>query len=162
MKEFILLALASAVLPLAALELKIEKDCAAVIPSPRTADWKSAKLIPGMTIGPKGKQTELAFKNGKTSTGELDWSITAKKRNHLIEVTSEIVNKTDKELWIEPELRLAFTGSSFRNFWDGFNVVKNIEKAPLLRRTTKSKFEKNVGLADQCYGFGQNISQQCC
>ena len=145
MKKFILLTLASAVLPLAALELKIEKDCAAVIPSPGTADWKSAKLIPGMTIGPKGKQTELAFKNGKTSTGELDWSITAKKRNHLIEVTSEIVNKTDKELWIEPELRLAFTGSSFRNFWDGFNVVKNIEKAPLLRRTTKSKFEKNVG-----------------
>ena len=145
MKKFILFAIASAVLPLAALELKIENDRTSVIPSPGTADWKSAVLLPCMTIGPKGRITELAFKNGKASTGELDWSITAKKRNHLIEITSEIVNKTDKELWIEPELRLAFSGSSFRNFWDGFNVLKPIEKAPLLRRTTKSKFEKNVG-----------------
>ena len=71
MKKFILLTLVSAVLPLAALELKIEKDSTAVIPSPGTADWKSAKLIPQMTIGPKGKQTELAFKNGKTSVLNL-------------------------------------------------------------------------------------------
>ena len=145
MKKFILISILAPAFAFAAPELKIEKSQVSVKSDCKENSWKSGKLIPCMTIGPKGKIQKYAFKDGKVSTKDWDWSITAKKRNHLIEITSVITSKTNKELWIEPELRIAAAQGKFVNFWDGFNVVKKIEKTPLLRRSTKSKFEKNVG-----------------
>ena len=144
MKKFILCCLLAPAFTFAAPELKIEKS-RTVVKADKKSSWNSGELIPCMTIGPKGKLQKFAFKNGKVSTPDWDWSISAKKRNHLIEITSVITNKSGKELWIEPELRIAAEKGKFLNFWDGFNVVKKIENTPLLRRTTKSKYEKNVG-----------------
>ena len=145
MKRLFLALLAAAALPLAAAELEIGPEGIAVTPQDPAANWKKAALVPYMTLGPEGKPMALAFRNGQAETPELTWRVTAKKRHALTEISSEIENKTQKELWIEPELRLVFDGGTFLRFWDGFNVVKEAGAAPLLRRTTKSKFEKNVG-----------------
>lgn len=145
MKKLYLPILCVTLLPLAAVELKIEEAGLSVSSPHPAAAWKKAALVPYMTIGPQGKAQRLVFRNGRAETPEMTWGVTAKKRGELTEISSVIENRTGRELWIEPELRLVFDGGGFLRFWDGFNVVKDIGKAPLLRRTTKSKFEKNVG-----------------
>ncbi len=160
MKKFTVLVLAALAFQLAALELKIEKSQTRILPGKTKVSWNSGILVPCMTTGPKGKIQKFAFKNGKVSTKDWDWSISAKKRRHLVEITSVITNKSGKELWIEPELRVAAEKGKFLNFWDGFNVVKKIEKTPLLRRTTKSKFEKNVGASMMPFPVAAAFTEQ--
>lgn len=121
----------------------------------KTADWRQAQLQFYMTVGANGIPVEMGRPQVTESGGAMKllwttpqyrWRVTLSPRGKLIEATSEVTNLTNKELWLEPEMRvIADKGETFSRFWDGFGHTAETGGDTLRRAGIKGEVEKHVG-----------------
>ncbi len=121
----------------------------------KPGDWSSAQLETVITTGPSGKAQIMKapqVTDGKHSvsllyrTPEFNWKITFSPRGKMILAESELTNLTDRELCLEPELRLKPDRSEIlATFWNGFGNTEKTAGKLLERRGIKGVVEKHVG-----------------
>lgn len=78
---------------------------------------------------------------------ELSWKLEFAPKERIILINSEITNHSDRELRLEPALKMTGANNKKLNkFWDGNNESSNLEKGKeFLRRGIKNEVQKHVG-----------------
>jgi hypothetical protein len=98
-----------------------------------------------------GKNKQYRKLHGKAGNEQLvlqddtiAWTIQASTRKHFFHLEAEIVNKTDRELWLEPEISLTCRKGDADQYWGGFDLFPAAEKK-IERLGKKGQMSKHIG-----------------
>jgi hypothetical protein len=77
-------------------------------------------------------------------TKSFNWKLNITPKGKLFIINSELFNKTNKELWLEPVVVINLKTSGNTLFWNGFDSLKYINKT-IARKSIKGEVESRFG-----------------